>query len=60
MIRHASLDPAAAIASLTIAMVEPPFNALLMTAVGAASLVEPRMPLTSKTAVALAAITTAA
>jgi hypothetical protein len=60
MIRHASLDPAAAIAPLAIAMVEPPFGAHLVTAVGAASLAQPRMPLTSETTVALAAITSGA
>ena len=60
MIRHASLDPAAAIPSLAIAMVEPPFGALLVTAVGAASLAEPRVPLTGEATVALAAITSGA
>jgi hypothetical protein len=60
MIRHARLESAAAIPPLAIAMVEPPFRALLVTAVGAASLAEPRMPLTGEAAVALAAITTAA
>ena len=59
MIRHASLDPAA-IPPLAIAMIQPPFGALLVTAIGAASLAEPRMPLTSEATVALAAITTGA
>jgi hypothetical protein len=60
MIRHASLELATAIPPLAIAMVEPPFGALLVPAVGAASLAQPRMPLTAETTVALAAITTGA
>ena len=60
MIRHARLKPSTAIPPLAIAMVEPPFGALLVPAVGAASLPDPRMPLTAETTVALAAITTAA
>jgi hypothetical protein len=56
MIRHASLEPAAPIASLAIAMVEPAFGALLVAVVGATSLAEPRAPLTGETTVALAAI----
>lgn len=59
MIRHASLDPVA-VAPLAIAMVEPPFGALLMTAVGAPSLTQPHIPLASETTVALAAITAGA
>ena len=57
MIRHAGLALTAAIPPLAIAMVEPPFGALLVTAVGAPSLAQPHMPLTSETTVALAAIT---
>jgi len=60
MIRHASLDPAAAIPPLAIAMIEPPFGALLVAAIGAASLEEPRLPLTREATVALAAITAGA
>jgi hypothetical protein len=60
MIRHAGLQPAAAIPSLAIAMVEPPFGAPLMTAVGTPSLVASRKLSTGQTAVALAAITTTA
>lgn len=56
MIRHASL-PLAAIPPLAIAMVEPPLGALLVPAVGLASLAEPRMPSTTEATVALAAIT---
>ena len=58
MIRHASLELAAAIPPLAIAMVEASFGALLVPAIGAASLVHPRMPLTADATVALAAITT--
>ena len=57
MIRHARLELATAIPPLAIAMVEPPFGALLVPPVGAASLADPRMPLTAETTVALAAIT---
>ena len=59
MIRHASLNPAA-IPSLAIAMIEPSFGALLVPAVGTASLVEPRRTPTGETTVALTAITAAA
>jgi hypothetical protein len=55
MIRHAGLHPAP-IPPLAIAMVEPPFGALLVTAIGAAALDQPRMLLTGEAAVALAAI----
>jgi hypothetical protein len=50
------LNPAAAIPPLAIAMIEPPFRALLVTAIGATSLAKPRIPLTSEATVALAAI----
>lgn len=60
MIRHASLELATAILPLAIAMVEPPFGAPLVPAVGAAPLAEPRMPLTTDATVALAAITAGA
>jgi hypothetical protein len=58
MIRHASLDLTAAIPPLAIAVIEPAFGALLMTAVGATSLAEPCVLATAETAIALAAITT--
>jgi hypothetical protein len=58
MIRHASLELTAAISSLAVAMVELPFGALLMPAIGAASLAHPRMPLTGDTTVALSVIAT--
>jgi hypothetical protein len=58
MIRHASLGLATAIPPLAIPMIEPPFGALLVPAVGAAPLAEPRMPSTAETTVTLAAITT--
>jgi hypothetical protein len=57
MIRHARLAPAVAVPPLAIAMVEPPFGTSLVTEVGAASLPEPRLPLTGETTVALATIT---
>lgn len=57
MIRHANFGLAAAIPLLAIAMVELPFQALLMSAVGTTPLVEPCMPLTGETTVAMAAIT---
>ena len=60
MIRHASFVLAPAISPLPIAMVKPAFWALLVAAVGAASLPEPCMPLTAATTVTLAAITTGA
>jgi hypothetical protein len=41
-------------------MVEPAFGALLVAAVGATSLVEPRVPATGETAIPLAAITAGA
>lgn len=60
MIRHASLTPAVAIPLLAIAMIEPPFGALLVPAIGVASLVKPRTLATRGTTVALAAITSGA
>ena len=62
MIRHALLDgaAAAAILPLAIAMIEPAFGTLLVTAIGAASLAQPHMPLTSAATVELAAVTAGA
>lgn len=56
MIRHARLPLTAAIAPLAIAMVESAFRTLLVAAVGATSLAQPRWPATTETTVALAAI----
>jgi len=56
MIRHARLDVTAAIPPLAIAMIESAFGALLVAAVGATSLVQPRVPATNETAIALAAV----
>jgi hypothetical protein len=42
MIRHADLPPALAVLSLAIAMIESPFRALLVPAIGGTSLTEPR------------------
>ena len=58
MIRHAGLDLTVSIPLLAIPMVEPAFGALLVTAVGAAPLAEPRKLLTGATTVALAAVAT--
>jgi predicted RNA polymerase sigma factor len=41
-------------------MIEPPLGAPLVTAIGSASLAQPRMPLTSEATVALAAVTAGA
>jgi hypothetical protein len=60
MIRHASFNLAAPIPPLTIAMIEPSFGALLVTAIGAASLTHPRMLSANGATVALAAITVGA
>ena len=57
MIRHVGFELPAAIPPLAIAMVEPPFGALLVTTVGATSLAEPCVPATGETTIALAAIT---
>lgn len=57
MIRHAS-GLTADISPLAIAMVEPPFGALLVTPVGATPLYEPCAPATGETTIALAAIAT--
>jgi len=50
------LDLTKAIPLLVIAMVQPAFGALLVTAVGATSLAEPCVSATGETAIALAAI----
>ena len=62
MIRHARLDlPATApVIALTVAMIESSFGALLVTAVGAASLVEASMLTACGAAIALSAIAVAA
>jgi hypothetical protein len=51
------LDLTAAIPPLAIAVIEPSFGALLVTAVGATLLAEPCVPATGEIAIALAAIT---
>jgi hypothetical protein len=61
MIRHASLHPAAeAVPPLAITVVQSPFGALLVTAIGAATLEEPGGPAAIETAIALSAITAGA
>jgi hypothetical protein len=51
------LDLTAAIPPLAIAVIEPPFRALLVTAVGATSLTKACVLATGETAIALAVIT---
>jgi hypothetical protein len=46
-----------AVSPLAVAMIEPPFGTLLVPAVGAASLTEPRLLAAGETAIALPAIT---
>jgi len=58
MIRHAGLDlTTMPIPPLAIAMVEPAFGTLLVTAVGTPSLAQPRVPATGQTAILLTPIT---
>jgi len=57
LIRHARLRAALTILPLPVAMIESPFRALLMSAVGAPPLLKPRLVPATEAAVALAAIT---
>jgi len=57
LIRHAGLHATLAILALTVAMIQPAFQALLMAAVGAAPLLQTRSNPASGAAIALAAIT---
>ena len=57
MIRHAHLRAALTILPLPVAVIESPFRAPLVTAVGAASLSEPGFRAASKAAIALSTIT---
>ena len=57
LIRHAALELPATIGVLTVAMIQPTFDALLMTLIGCAMLLETRLTSTLRTAVTLAAIT---
>ena len=60
LIRHAFCAMTAAIPLLPVAMVQSPFRAALVTAVGGAMLAHPRLRPARRTAVALAAIATGA
>ena len=60
MIRHAGLDTALPVSALTVAVVEPPLETLLMFAVGLTALLAPDFVAAVITAIAVAAITTAA
>jgi hypothetical protein len=56
LIRHAAPRPTAAIGALPVAVVQPPFQALLMTPVGGATLPPPRMSAALRAAITLPAI----
>ena len=56
MIRHARLPAAFAVVALTVAMVEASFRALLMAAIGGASLTPTRLLPTRIAAIALSAV----
>jgi hypothetical protein len=56
LIRHAVPQPAATIDALPVAMIQPPFDAVLMTAVGCAMLPAPRLAAALRAAITLAAI----
>jgi hypothetical protein len=57
LIRHATPETAATIGALPVAMIQPPLDALLMTAIGGPMLLAPRLTAALRAAVALAAIT---
>jgi len=57
MIRHARLRPAPAVFPLSVTMIEPAFQTLLVAAVGASALTKPRLAPACQAAIALAAIT---
>jgi hypothetical protein len=57
MIRHADLPTALAVLSLAIAMIESPFQALLVPAIGGTSLTEPRPLSAYGAAITLTAVT---
>ena len=56
MIRHASLLSPAPIRALPVAMIQPALEAPLVPAVGAASLLEPRLAAACGTAIALSPV----
>ena len=57
MIRHAPLRSTPAVFPLAVTMIEPAFQTLLVAAVGASALMEPRLAPTCQAAIALSAIT---
>jgi len=57
LIRHATPQPAATIGALAVAMIQPPFGALLMTPIGNPMLLEAGLTPALRAAVTLAAIT---
>ena len=57
MIRHARLRSTPAVFPLAVAMIEPAFQTLLVAAVGASALTNPRLAPACQTAIALSAIT---
>jgi len=59
LIRHARLRAALTILPLPVAVIESPFRALLMSAVGGPPLMEPSLVPATKAAVTLTAITAA-
>jgi len=60
LIRHAAPYAAATVGALPVAMIQPPFGALLMPAIGGTMLLAPRLTTTLRAAVPLAAITAGA
>ncbi|WP_420238264.1 hypothetical protein ACOBR2_01240 [Telmatobacter bradus] len=57
LIRHATPETAATIDALPVAMIQPPFGALLMTAIGSPTLLQAGLTSALRAAVTLAAIT---
>jgi hypothetical protein len=60
LIRHAAWETAATIGALPVAMIQSPFSALLMTAIGGPMLPAPGLTAALRAAVALTAITASA
>jgi hypothetical protein len=56
MIRHAGSRPAPAVCPLAVAMIEPAFQTVLVAAVGASALTEPRLAAACQAAITLSAI----
>jgi hypothetical protein len=60
LIRHAFSRTATTILLLTVAMIQPPFDAPLMTAIGGAMLTHPRLSTARLAAIALSSVATSA